>query len=44
METPDSSLYDKFRSGSFEFIEGRHITADDKQKTLISDELAKQMI
>ena len=38
----DSSLYDKFRSGSFEFIEGRHITADDKQKTLISDELAKQ--
>ena len=38
----DSSLYDKFRTGSFELIEGRHITAEDKQKTLISDELAKQ--
>ena len=38
----DSSLYDKFRTGSFELVEGRHITADDKQKTLISDELAKQ--
>lgn len=38
----DSSLYDKFRTGSFELVEGRHITVDDKQKTLISDELAKQ--
>ena len=38
----DSSLYDKFRTGSFELIEGRHITAADKQKVLISDELAEQ--
>ena len=38
----DSSLYDKFRTGAFDLVEGRHITSEDKQKTLISDELAKQ--
>lgn len=36
----DSSLYDKFRTGAFELVEGRHITADDRQKTLISEEIA----
>lgn len=36
----NSSLYDKFRTGAFELMEGRHITADDKQKVMISDELA----
>ena len=37
----DSSLYDKFRTGAFELVQGRHITADDRQKTLISEELAE---
>ena len=36
----ETSLNDKFRSGAFELVSGRHITADDNQKVLISDELA----
>ena len=38
----DTNLYDKFRTGAFELIAGRHITATDKQKVLISDELAER--
>ena len=37
----DTELYSEFRSGSFELVEGRHITPDDTYKTLISDELAE---
>lgn len=37
----DTALYDKFRTGAFELIAGRHITASDKQKVLISDEVAE---
>ena len=38
----DTALYDKFRSGAFELIDGRHVTPSDRQKVLISDELAKR--
>ena len=38
----DTNLYDKFRTGAFELIAGRHITASDKQKVLISDEVAER--
>lgn len=37
----DTSLYNRFRTGAFELVEGRHITHGDKQKALISDEVAK---
>ena len=37
----NTELYSEFRSGSFELVEGRHITPDDTYKTLISDELAE---
>ena len=33
--------YGQFRSGSFELVEGRHITASDQFKALVSDEFAK---
>lgn len=36
----ETSLNDKFRSGAFELVSGRHVTAGDNQKVLISDELA----
>lgn len=38
----DTSLYEKFRTGAFELVSGRHITAADKQKVLISDEVAER--
>lgn len=38
----DTALYDKFRTGAFELIAGRHIKASDKQKVLISDEVAER--
>ena len=37
----NTELYSKFRTGAFELVEGRHISADDSKKALISDELAK---
>lgn len=37
----NTGLYDKFRSGAFSLTEGRHITPDDRQKVLISEELAE---
>lgn len=37
----DTSLYNRFRTGTFELVEGRHITHGDKQKALISDEIAQ---
>lgn len=37
----DTSLADVFRTGSFSLIEGRHITAADEWKVLISDRLAE---
>ena len=36
-----TELYSKFRSGAFELVEGRHITADDQFKVLISEEFAE---
>ncbi|WP_164510321.1 ABC transporter permease [Agathobaculum sp. Marseille-P7918] len=36
----DTSLYQKFRTGAFELVEGRHITEKDQRKVLISEELA----
>ncbi|WP_164510286.1 ABC transporter permease [Agathobaculum sp. Marseille-P7918] len=38
----ETALNDKFRTGAFELVSGRHITAHDRQKVLISDELAAQ--
>ena len=38
----DTALNDKFRTGAFELVSGRHITPEDKQKVLISDELAEK--
>ena len=38
----NTALYDKFRTGAFELISGRHITPTDKQKVLISDEIAER--
>ena len=38
----DTSLYSKFRTGSFELVEGRHIRPDDTGKALISDVLAER--
>ncbi len=35
-----SELHEFFRTGAFELIEGRHITPDDKQKVIISEEVA----
>ena len=35
-----TELYDKFRTGAFELVKGRHINGNDKSKVLISDELA----
>ena len=37
----DTSLADKFRTGAFELVEGRHIQSEDTHVALISDELAK---
>ena len=37
----DTSLCDKFRSGAFELVKGRHITAEDWHKVLISEEIAE---
>ncbi|WP_281692301.1 ABC transporter permease [Agathobaculum desmolans] len=37
----DTELYSNFRAGAFELVEGRHISADDSQKALVSDELAE---
>ena len=37
----NTELYSQFRSGAFELVEGRHITADDQFKVLISEELAE---
>ena len=37
----DTSLYDKFRSGAFELVEGRYITPEDRCKVLVSEELAE---
>ena len=37
----DTSLYDKFRTGAFELIAGRHIQPNDQQKVLISEEIAE---
>ena len=36
-----TALYHEFLTGSFTLTEGRHITADDRYKVLISDELAQ---
>ena len=36
----DTSLYGKFRTGSFELVDGRHIRPDDTGKALISDVVA----
>ena len=38
----DSALYDKFRTGAFELVAGRHITPEDRRKVLISEQLAEQ--
>ena len=38
----DTSLCDKFRTGAFELVEGRHIQPDDRQKVLISDYIAEK--
>ena len=38
----DTSLLNKFRTGAFELVEGRHIQPDDRQKVLISDYLAEK--
>ena len=37
----DTSLVEKFVSGSFTLIEGRHITADDSYKIIVSKEFAE---
>lgn len=37
----DTSLYNKFRTGAFELVSGRHITANDRQKVLISEQIAQ---
>lgn len=37
----DTSLDSHFRTGAFELVEGRHLTHGDKQKALISDEVAR---
>ena len=36
----ETARNDKFRTGAFTLVSGRHITGTDKQKVLISDELA----
>ena len=38
----DSALYDKFRTGAFELVAGRHIAPEDRKKVLISEQLAEQ--
>lgn len=37
----ETTLYNKFRTGAFELIGGRHITEKDRRKVLISEELAE---
>lgn len=37
----DTSLYSKFRTGSFTLTNGRHITPEDEHVVLISDKLAE---
>ena len=37
----NTELSEKFRTGSFTLVEGRHITAEDTYKTLISEGLAE---
>lgn len=37
----NTALHDKFRTGMFELVEGRHITPTDVKTALISDEVAK---
>lgn len=37
----DTSLYHRFRTGAFELVDGRHIIHGDRNKALISDEVAK---
>ena len=37
----NTSLSEKFRSGAFTLVEGRHINQEDVHKTLISEELAE---
>lgn len=39
--TRDSSLDNKFESGSLALIEGRHIAKEDVQKVLVHEEFAK---
>ncbi len=38
----DTGLHEFFRMGAFELVEGRHITADDTFKALISTDLAER--
>ena len=37
----DTERYDKFRTGAFTLVEGRHIAPGDSRKALISDEVAE---
>ena len=38
----NTELYGEFQTGSFTLVEGRHITADDHSKVLVSDEFAER--
>lgn len=37
----DTSLCSKFRTGAFELVDGRHIIPEDRQKVLISEQIAE---